>query len=140
MDSLKTFTPEPALDIWSYFFGFLRDNYLSNPVFWGSIILVFLIMYVLRLLVFDNKLVKLNAKSWFYPITMIVVIMFVVWIKNEAAFVFSKKYIGDFLTTAGAVALLYMAFGHKLLAKLSEITPFMKEAAKDPPGSYDNMR
>lgn len=122
------FQPEPALDPWSWFFGFLKANFLSNPVFWGSILLVFIFMYVLRVTIFDNKGVSWNSKSWFYPVCMLLVISFVVWLKNEAPFMLSKKYIADWLTTAAGVAILYMAFGHKLIAKLSEITPWLKEA------------
>lgn len=127
MDSLKTFSPEPALDPFSYFLGFIKDYYLSNPTFWMTIFIVFLMLYIMRVLIFDNPKIGLNSKSWFYPAVFTAVIFFVVWLKNEAPFEFSKKYWSDLLTTAGGVTLLYMAFGHKLLAKLSEITPLMKD-------------
>jgi len=119
MDSIKS---SGGGDIASSFFGFIWDNYITSGSFWGIIILVFLFLWIGRVFIFDNKNIKwVSARSWLYPAYFFIVIVFCVWLKNDAVFT-GKKYIADLMTTTGVIAICYVAFGHKLVGWLSKIS------------------
>ena len=124
MDTIKSMTTGTSGggDIASAFTNFIWNNYISSAGFWGIIILVFLFLWIGRVFLFDNKNIKwLDARGWVYPLYFFVIIIFCVWLKNENPFG-GKKYISDLLTTAGVIAVCYVAFGHKLVAWLSKIS------------------
>jgi len=109
-------------DIASSFLNFIWDSYISSSSFWGIIILVFLFLWIGRVFIFDNKNIKwVSSRSWLYPAYFFIIIVFSVWLKNDAEFT-GKKYISDLMTTTGVIAVCYVAFGHKLIGWLSKIS------------------
>lgn len=121
MDSLKTTGlsgggGDPA----SSFLNFIWHNYISSGDFWGIILIVFLLMWLGRTFIFDNKNLKINSKSWFYPLCFFSIIIISVWLKSQAVPEFSRSYISDLLITMSVIAICYTAFGHKLLVWASK--------------------
>lgn len=111
--------PDPASSFLSYVYG----QYVTSGTFWGMIILVFLLLWVARTFIFDNKNIKwATARSWLYPAVFFGVTVFVVWLKSEVDFSLDKKYFSDWFETVGVVSICYTAFGHKLVTWLSGIS------------------
>lgn len=115
MDTTKQLaqqTGDPA----SAFVSFLWNNYISNPVFLSMILVVFVLLWVVRTFVFDNKSIKwANDRSWSYPLTFLCIVAFVVWLKGGLVYESFKQYLADFITQLSATLFIYFIFGHKLI-------------------------
>jgi len=119
MDTTKQIamqTGDPA----SAFISFLWTNYLSNPVFLSMILVVFVLVWIARVFIFDNKNIKLNDRSWFYPLIFIGIVALVVLLKGGIIFQSVMQYMADFVTQLSATIFLYLLFGHKLIKKAGE--------------------
>jgi hypothetical protein len=104
----------------SSFLAYLMHDYVTSPLFQSMILVIFLLLWIARVFIFDNKNIKLNTTSWFYPLMYFVIVAFVVWLKGGIEFVSFKKYLSDFITQIAATSFLYMIFGHKLIAWASQ--------------------
>lgn len=117
MDTTKTAidiaqkTGDPA----SAFISFLWVNYISNPVFLSMILVVFILLWVARVFVFDNKSIKWTAQGWAYPLAFIVIVAFVVWLKADIAYNGFKQYLADFITQLSATLFIYFVIGHRIV-------------------------
>jgi hypothetical protein len=119
MDTVKVIQQSGGGNPYTAWIDFLWNTYLSNPKFWGIILLILFLMLIARVFVFDNKKLKVNSKSWFYPATFLFICAFCVWLKSDVKFEFSKQYTSDFLSTLAATFIIYTAVGHKLMQKVS---------------------
>lgn len=105
-------TGDPA----SAFVSFLWNGYLSNPVFLSMILVIFILLWVARTFVFDNKNLKwATDRSWLYPLTFVVIVAFVVWLKADIAYLGFKQYIADFITQLSAALFIYFVIGHRIV-------------------------
>lgn len=116
MDTTKQLaqqTGDPA----SAFISFLWNNYVTSPLFLSMVLVIFALLWVSRVFIFDNKNIKLNDRGWFYPGTLLFIIAFVVWLKGGLVYESFKQYLADFITQLSATLLVYTIVGHKLIKK-----------------------
>lgn len=116
MDTLKTTVAQQTGDPASAFISFLWANYVSSPAFLSMILVVFVLLWIMRTLVFDNKGIKwAESNGWAYPTSFILIVAFVVWLKGGIEFATFKQYLADFITQLSATLFIYLIIGHRLV-------------------------
>ena len=120
MDTLHTGGADfnPATSFVNYIWG----NYISSGAFWGTMIIVFLFLWIGRTFLFDNKNIKLNSTSWFYPLFFFIICFFAVLLKQTISPAISREYFADLFQTVSVICMCYVAFGHKLVTWLSNLS------------------
>ena len=97
------------------------------------ILAILVLLWIARVFIFDNKNIKMNEKSWFYPLLFIFIVASVVWLKGGIEFTSFKQYLNDFLTQFSATVIVYFIIGHQAIKWLSEKTAKKLNLWEDPP-------